>query len=420
MLIKMVRNDFKKNPGNNLVLLLFMTLSVGLIATVILTISQLFMSISTMYETAKPPHFLQMHKGKLDQEESKDVKKEFTVSSYIYDGQMNSTLYSSTRFLISDADFYNLHGIVGETEYLLETYFQEPSMAVDYQTAYEEYMPSLPKNGQAVTYTIIFLLSAMTDIMTAMIVLVMSVLLTFIALFCMKYTILTAMEEEGNKKGIYVDSGEQAGVGLQYLMGNAPSNGNEIALSKLESESLDKNLGDTLSLRLENKEIVLKVCGIYQDVTSGGMTAKITRVLEGVIPEQYTFMVDILQQSKKQELVESWGNQLGNGYAVEQMDEFISEILGGVVHQMKSAAGVAMAIGIGLTGLVISLFMKLRLASTASQIAIQKALGIPAKKVRRQELYEVLISASIGIICGKLFWRYPYEYSFFCHGVGNC
>ena len=33
---------------------------------------------------------------------SGDISKTFTVKSYVYDGQMNSTLCSSTRFLISD------------------------------------------------------------------------------------------------------------------------------------------------------------------------------------------------------------------------------------------------------------------------------------------------------------------------------
>lgn len=714
MLLNLVKNDFKKNPGNNLVLLLFMTLSVGLVATVILTISQLFLSISTMYETALPPHFLQMHKGMLDQEnidefnqaypnithwqtveminvygdelrvegqkeftlsdcrldislvkqnlqydvllnenrefislkkgeigvpvilleknpikigdkiflESNGIKREFIVASYIYDGQMNSTLCSSTRFLISDGDFYDLHGVVGETEYLLETYFDDPSMAVDYQSVYEEYIPTLPKNGQAVTYTIIFLLSAMTDIMTVMVVFVMSVLLTLIALFCMKYTILTAMEEEiteigtmkamglsskaianlylskirilmifgvifgyllsliayqhtsehmnrtfgiqplswtilfvgalgsvlvylvtiqyckgilkklknisivdalvcgkgfarekqirnvlhksspipttffmalhevrtevrrfsliilvmalvsciviipinivntmeteefisymgsdvhdvfieieqgkdienrfenlekllqkknntnyqfferirmmamdaeGKRKSIHIDSGQQAGQGLQYLLGNAPRNESEIALSKLESEYLGINFGDSLALYSENHEIMLYVCGIYQDVTSGGMTAKTMRDFEGVPPEQYRFMVDFIQQNNKQEIIESWRNQLGNGYTIEQMDEFITEILGGVLKQLKVTAWVSMGIGIGLIGLVISLFMKLRLAGAASQIAIQKALGVSVKNLRKQELYQILISASIGVICG--------------------
>ena len=258
---KLFMNDFKKNPWNNLILLLFMALSVTLGVAVFFVTSQLFTSITTMYETAKPPHFLQMHKGELNQADidafnstypgiehwqtvpmidvygdeitilhkeselfsladcrldislvkqnqeydvllnenrkpleikkgeigvpvillekyqieigdviwlqSGDVKKEFTVTDFVYDGQMNSTLCSSTRFLLSDEDFAELFGNIGETEYLIEAYFTDSSMATDYQTAYEQ--KDLPKDGQAITYVMIFLLSAMTDIMMALI-----------------------------------------------------------------------------------------------------------------------------------------------------------------------------------------------------------------------------------------------------------
>ena len=258
---KLFINDFKKNPWNNLILLLFMALSVTLGVSVFFVSSQLFTSISAMYETAKPPHFLQMHKGELNQADidafnstypgiehwqtvpmidvygdeimilhkeselfsladcridisfvkqnqgydvllnkirkplelkkgeigvpvillekyqieigdviwlqSGDVKKEFTVTDFVYDGQMNSTLCSSTRFLLSDEYFAELFGNIGETEYLIEAYFTDSSMATDYQTAYEQ--KDLPKDGQAITYVMIFLLSAMTDIMMALI-----------------------------------------------------------------------------------------------------------------------------------------------------------------------------------------------------------------------------------------------------------
>ena len=50
----------------NIVLFVFMLLSVTIAASVALMLSQLFSSITSMYETAKPPHFLQMHMGDID------------------------------------------------------------------------------------------------------------------------------------------------------------------------------------------------------------------------------------------------------------------------------------------------------------------------------------------------------------------
>ena len=296
MYLKLFKNDFKKNPGKQLILLLFMSLSVTLAVSVFLMLVQLFASISSMYETAKPPHFLQMHKGEIKQEaidefnesypgiehwqtvsminmsgdeitvipkesqenftledcrldisfvkqnekydvllnqernvlhiekgeigvpvilleqysiaigdeiclKGENVEKYFEVTEYVYDGQMNSTLCSSTRFLISDEDFEELFEKAGETEYLIEAYFEDSAMAADYQTAYEQSDKKLPKDGQAVTYTMIFLLSAMTDIVMAMVFLLVGILLIIVAMICLRYTILAKVEEDMKEIG---------------------------------------------------------------------------------------------------------------------------------------------------------------------------------------------------------------------------
>ena len=253
MHIKILINDFRKKTWKNGILFLFMCLSVTIAASVVLMISQLFTSITTMYETAKPPHFLQMHRGPIEQGDidrfnenfqgvtywqtfpmitlygedilhvddgstesfsecrldisfvkqnneydvlldekqmpirlnhgevgvpvivleqydisigdeivirCNGVERTFEVVMFVHDGMMNSTMCSSTRFLISDDDFDSLLGKIGETEYMIETYFTDESLAAVYQTAYEQSDMNLPKNGQAITYTIIFLLSA--------------------------------------------------------------------------------------------------------------------------------------------------------------------------------------------------------------------------------------------------------------------
>lgn len=68
MYLQLLKNDLKTNPLNNFILLMFMTLSIAISISVFLMLGQLFSSISDMYESAKPPHFLQMHKGEIEQE----------------------------------------------------------------------------------------------------------------------------------------------------------------------------------------------------------------------------------------------------------------------------------------------------------------------------------------------------------------
>ncbi|MBC2575268.1 hypothetical protein [Peptostreptococcus canis] len=64
---KLLINDFKKNTWSNVILLMFITLSVAVAISVAILLTQLFTSISSMYRIANPPHFLQLHKGEISQ-----------------------------------------------------------------------------------------------------------------------------------------------------------------------------------------------------------------------------------------------------------------------------------------------------------------------------------------------------------------
>ncbi len=288
-----VRNDFLRNKVINLALLLFMMFSASLTILSVLMAVQTFTSISGLYKMAQPPHFVQMHKGEINQKKidefmsnyeditcwqtdtmldvygenltvvgkkgrynlsdcrldiglvkqnkTKDlllnskhekvtinegeigipvllkemygmkigdhvilngdgVTKEFVIKEYILDSMMNSPMVSSTRLLLSDKDFDKLQGKIGENEYLIKVYFSNTKEATEFQTAYEN--AGLPQNGQAVTYPIIFLLSALTDITTVFVLLQVSVLLIIVSFICVRFTIMAALEEEILEIGI--------------------------------------------------------------------------------------------------------------------------------------------------------------------------------------------------------------------------
>ena len=297
----MVKNDFIRNKVINLALLLFMMFSASLAVLSVLTGVQTFISISELYKSAQPPHFLQMHKGEINQQqieafmsendlvtysqtitmidvygenltvagkektydlsdcrldiglvkqnETKDlllnakhekvtlnegeigvpmllkemydmeigerviltdnnISSTFVIKAFVLDSMMNSSMVSSTRLLISDADFDMLAGRVGENEYLIEAYLSDTKEASAFQTAYEN--GGLPQNGQAVTYTMIFLLSALTDITTVFVLLLVSLLLIIISFICVRFTIMAALEEDLR------EIGTMKAIGLPY------------------------------------------------------------------------------------------------------------------------------------------------------------------------------------------------------------
>lgn len=700
MLKELLKNDFKKNMWRNVILLLFMTLSAAIAISVCLMLTQLFTSISSMYEKARPPYFLQMHKGELNQVdldafnegysgvtrwqtvpmidvqgedltvntisgktrdlsdcrldlslvrqnenydvlldenmhclkmnqgeigvpvtlldqyeikigdvitlESGETIKKFVVSAYVYDAQMNSTLCSSTRFLISNEDFSELFENVGETEYLIEAYFKDSSMAAAYQTAYEESEKNLPKDGQAVTYTMIFLLSALTDMMMAMVFLLAGILLGVIALLCLRYCLMAELEEdakeigtmkaigisergiqglylgkirilmtagilfgwmfsfafqsfltghvrrtfgnqkptvwgyllaflisilgygfvvlytrsilkkmrkvsivdllvglrevrrgygvilllllllsflmmtpyrmadtleshefvtymgsplcdvlleveegeeleerteaarellndqsmqgkisrfemlrrirlqsydnEGNLVGLHIDTGSSAGQGLKYLSGKNPKKDTEIALSSLMAEELDKTVGDKMILLSDKTEKECTVSGIYQDVTSGGRTSKMICEFPQEAAEKYTFQIQMSENADVLRMIENWRERLGSGYSIERMEEFLKQTLGGVSAQVKQASLTVIILSLCLAGLIVFLFMKLRIAKEMGMLATKRAMGISMRDIFLQELYPVLLSGGSGVLIGVILTEYAGEF----------
>ncbi|MEA4845940.1 MAG: FtsX-like permease family protein [Clostridiaceae bacterium] len=710
-----VKNDFKRNKVINLALFLFMMFSACLAVLSVLMAVQTFMSISELYETAQPPHFMQMHKGEIDQKKingfmsdyegitywqtvtmidiygesltvvgsedtydlsdcrldiglvknnktrdlllnpghekvtlhkgeigipallkemygmeigdhviltGNDVTGEFVIKEIILDSMMNSPMVSSTRILLSDEDFEQLSGRVGENEYLIEAYFTDSKEATDFQTAYEN--AGLPQNGQAVTYTMIFLLSALTDIVTVFVLLLASMLLIIVSFICVKFTIMAALEEEigeigtmkaigltyadirdlylnkyrilavagvitgyilallisgvftkhisaafgdmrmspltvilslvvcclvfllinyhckkvlkkikkvtvvdalvrgkgfeKNKGGIRdglhrsrrlsvnwlmgmhevlykfrnwiivfaivliaalmilvpvnlmntfeapefitymgssledilievengekletgyasvkqvlekdesienyyeyrrvrvkvtdaegelmnlnIDCGDNAGNELQYLSGKSPGGDNEIAISYLNASEIGKEAGDTMILFFSGGEKEFVISGIYQDVTSGGYTAKSKYDFPGLDSEKYTFSVNLKVHAEAKRKAGEWAGILGAGVTVDPMEEFIGQTLGGVVKQLRTMVLAIVIISACLAMLITVLFLKLRLAKDLSEIAVLKAIGFSGRDIKQQYMIKIGCVSITGILAG--------------------
>lgn len=716
MHIKLLVNDFRKRAWKNIVLFVFMCLSVTIAVSVVLMLSQLFSSLTSMYAAAKPPHFLQMHMGGINQADidafnenfsgvtfsqttamidlygedisvsgadgeftladcrldislvknnaeydvlldsqrkplrlnageigipviildqydivpgdkvtvfSNGIEKQFIAAAYVYDGMMNSTICSSTRFLISDADFDTLVNIIGETEYLIEAYFTDSSLASAYQTAYEQSEIQLPKNGQAITYTIIFLLSALTDILTALVFGLAGVILIAVVVICLRYVILAELEDdvteigtmksigipekgianlyvskirilmaaagivgfvlslvflpiltghvsrffgeqplnakflllaaaavllmygiilmfakkvlkqirkktiaellvvndgfgkktkvksglyksktlsvnaciglqevrsgygiiftlmliitilvmvpirslqtmqaedfvtymgspvcdllievtqgdaleernavlssslgqkavtgdiqhsslmrrvrlqamstEGEAVGVHIDTGASAGEGIQYLSGTKPETESQIALSYLLSDELGKETGDSIEISAGEKTYSLTVCGIYQDVTSGGRTAKTLFAFPEEPSEKYTYHLALSDMASVDDFAESLKSELGSGYSIKSMDGFLDQTLGGVTETLSQSVYLVILIGFIITIFIVVLFMELRLARNMRSLAEKIAVGIPYRAIVMQELYPMLFTGVTGVVSG--------------------
>ena len=126
-------------------------------------------------------------------------KKELTVAGFLRDSQMNSKLSSSKRFLISQNDYEEIEGL-GNAEYLIEFRLKDISALGAFETAYT--LAGLEANGPTITYPLFKTINAISDGLMAAVILLVSTLITIIALICIRFTLLAKIEDDYREIGI--------------------------------------------------------------------------------------------------------------------------------------------------------------------------------------------------------------------------
>ncbi|WP_410771385.1 ABC transporter permease [Fontibacillus sp. BL9] len=125
--------------------------------------------------------------------------KEFAVAGFLRDSQMNSTLSSSKRFLISKNDYAEIKNL-GSTEYLIEFRLKGLSALGAFETAYAA--AGLEANGPTITYPLFKMINAISDGMMIGVILLVSVLVVAIALMCIRFTLLAKIEDDYREIGV--------------------------------------------------------------------------------------------------------------------------------------------------------------------------------------------------------------------------
>ena len=128
-------------------------------------------------------------------------QKEFIISDYARDYEMNSSLTSSKRFVINRTDYDELlNHREGELEYLIQFKLKENGNSQEVQTAYIE--AGLPANGPIVLGQFFLIFNAMSDATVAMVIILISLLLIMVAALCIRLTFLATMDEDMREIGV--------------------------------------------------------------------------------------------------------------------------------------------------------------------------------------------------------------------------
>lgn len=180
-----------------------------------------------------------------------------------------------------------------------------------------------------------------------------------------KYTLLTtksfiARMDDGTEERLNIELGDHTVFPVQYSEGRAPGSEDEIALSKLNAEQLEKKVGDRITLEFAGKEKKFTVSGIYSDITNGGKTAKAVFNDNTSDTMWHVIYLELRDKSYVGEKVKEYGEKFS--YAkVSDVDEYIKQTYGTTSHSLGEASFAAMVVAVIISALVTLLFMKLHI-----------------------------------------------------------
>ncbi|KPI52063.1 ABC transporter permease [Clostridioides difficile] len=207
--------------------------------------------------------------------------------------------------------------------------------------------------------------------------------------------------KDGKIENIKIENGNFRTFPLTYVKGSAPMKENEIALSVINANELKKSIGDNLSIFLKDKELILTVSGIYQDITYGGKTAKAMlpssedNILWHIVNLNLKPGVNVSDKLKQYSI---------NYYPakITDMNNYTSQTLGSVISQLRLVIKLAVVISIAISSLITAMFFKMLIAKDTPQTAIMFSLGFSTKDIRIQYITRALLILIIGTVLGVI------------------
>jgi putative ABC transport system permease protein len=194
-----------------------------------------------------------------------------------------------------------------------------------------------------------------------------------------------------------VEVGDYSGGTVEYLEGALPGHG-EIALSVANADKYQTSVGDGLTLRRGGESATAVVSGIYQDVTSGGYTAKMQGE-ETSGAAGYVIYANAVDEADPAVLATDYSERFPSATVIP-MREYVQQTLSYVTGAFRSAAVLALVFGIGVAVLITSLFLKLRLTTERSRMGVLSAIGFSTNEIIAQLRVKALLAMVAGTLLG--------------------
>ncbi|WP_282059796.1 ABC transporter permease [Bacillus pumilus] len=214
-------------------------------------------------------------------------------------------------------------------------------------------------------------------------------------------TSLQAKSKENSLETLYLETGNLSAFPLTYLQGRQPLKKKEISLSVLSSDSLQKKVGEKITLVTNGQEIQKIVTGIYQDVTNGGKTAK---AISQPFPQRALWKTIQIQLNQGVEIAEKktvFEKEISPA-KVTDMKEYVHQTIGSTASLVKVVAFFSTLAAFGTASLMLFMFLHMLKAKDSSRNHLLRTIGFSKKDVTVQYITSFIVVIFLGTFIGTI------------------
>lgn len=214
-------------------------------------------------------------------------------------------------------------------------------------------------------------------------------------------TSIQSKTKENTLETLYLETGDHSAFPLTYLQGQAPLKDDDIALSVLSADSLQKKVGEEITLVTKGHEVQRMVKGIYQDVTNGGKTAKALSQPFPQSPLWKTIQIQLKHGTDISRKKEAYEIDISPA-KVTDMKEYVQQTLGSTADLVKSVAIFSTIAAFGTASLMLMMFLHMLKAKDSSRNHMLKTIGFSIKDLAGQYLTSFILVLSFGVFIGTI------------------
>lgn len=207
--------------------------------------------------------------------------------------------------------------------------------------------------------------------------------------------------DEDNLGKVWVTLGDHQKFPVFYTAGQAPEKEREISLSHLQASSLDKTVGDTMTLILDGERKEVTICGIYSDTTNGGKTARASFSHEAGPSLSTSLLMTFAEGTDLEEKAQVFAAAYPQA-KVTPVVSYREDVFGSTLQNIRKSALTSLILSLGLSFLISLLFINMLIAKDRRPLAVFKSLGFTSKNLGRQYMVGALLLGIVSMLIGMV------------------